>query len=79
MKKHTVSYFKRMINEHSETGQEVLNIVAKYLEHRGVLSMLHVLNKMEEEEISTLVDYLLLPKEIQQEETKKEDMVRNKP
>lgn len=71
LKKHTVSYFKRMINEHSETGQEVLNIVAKYLEHRGVLSMLHVLNKMEEEEISTLVDYLLLPKEIQQEETKK--------
>lgn len=71
LKKHTVSYFKRMINEHSETGQEVLNIVAKYLEHRGVLSMLHILNKMEEEEISTLVDYLLLPKEIQQEETKK--------
>lgn len=71
LKKHTVSYFKRMINEHSETGKEVLNIVAKYLEHRGVLSMLHVLNKMEEEEISTLVDYLLLPKEIQQEETKK--------
>ena len=71
LKKHTVSYFKRMINEHSETGQEVLNIIAKYLEHRGVLSMLHVLNKMEEEEISTLVDYLLLPKEIQQEETKK--------
>ena len=71
LKKHTVSYFKRMINEHSETGQEVINIIAKYLEHRGVLSMLHVLNKMEEEEISTLVDYLLLPKEIQQEETKK--------
>ena len=71
LKKHTVSYFKRMINEHSETGQEVLNIIAKYLEHRGVLSMLHVLNKMEEEEISTLVDYLILPKEIQQEETKK--------
>ena len=71
LKKHTVSYFKRMINEHSETGQEVLNIIAKYLEHRGVLSMLHVLNKMEEEEISTLIDYLLLPKEIQQEETKK--------
>lgn len=71
LKKHTVSYFKRMIKEHSETGKEVLNIVAKYLEHRGVLSMLHALNKMEEEEISTLVDYLLLPKEIQQEETKK--------
>ena len=73
LKKHTVSYFKRMINEHSQTGKEVLNIVAKYLEHRGVLSMLHVLNKMEEEEISTLVDYLLLPKEIQQEETKRRE------
>lgn len=71
LKKHTVSYFKNLIRNQTPKGKEVLNVVAKYLEDRGVLSILHVLNKMEEDEVSSLVDYLLLPKEIQQEETKK--------
>lgn len=78
LRKHSVSYFKRLISVQDAKGKEVLNIVAKYLEERGVLSILHVLNKMEQEEVSSLVDYLLLPKEIQQEETKKEVMVQNK-
>ena len=71
LKKHSVSYFKRLISLQNAKGREVLNVVAKYLEDKGVLSMLHVLNKMDEEEVSSLVDFLLLPKEIQQEETKK--------
>lgn len=71
LQKHTVRYFKRLISVQDAKGKEVLNIVAKYFEERGVLSILHVLNKMEQEEVSSLVDYLLLPKEIQQEETKK--------
>lgn len=71
LKKHSVSYFKRLISIPNATGEEVLNVVAKYLENRGVLSILHVLNKMAPEEVSSLIDFLLLPKEIQQEETKK--------
>lgn len=71
LKKHSVSYFKTKIKSQSAQGKEVLDIVAKYLEDRGVLSILHVLNRMDQEEVSFLVDYLLLPKEIQQEETKK--------
>ena len=71
LKKHSVSYFKGLIRHQTPKGKEVLNVVAKYLEDRGVLSILHVLNKMDEDEVSSLVDYLLLPKEIQQEETKK--------
>lgn len=71
LKKHSISYFKNLIRNQTPKGKEVLNIVAKYLEDRSVLSILHVLNKMEEDEVSSLVDYLLLPKEIQQEETKK--------
>lgn len=78
LKKHSVSYFKNLIRNQTPKGKGVLNIVAKYLEDRGVLSILHVLNKMEADEVSSLVDYLLLPKEIQQEETKKEVMVQNK-
>lgn len=71
LKKHSVSYFKTLIRNQTPKGKEVLNVVAKYLEDRGVLSILHVLNKLEEGEVGSLVDYLLLPKEIQQEETKK--------
>lgn len=71
LKKHSVSYFKRLMGIPNAKGKEVLNIVAKYLEDRGVLSILHVLNKMDKKEVNSLVDYLLLPKEIQQEETKK--------
>ena len=70
LKKHTIRYFKRLIGNDPK-GNEVLNVIAKYLENKGVLSILHALNKMDEKEISTLVDYLLLPKEIQQEETKR--------
>lgn len=71
LRKHTVSYFKRLISIQNTKGKEILNVVAKYLEDKGVLSILHVLNKMKQEEVSSLVDYLLLPKEIQQEETKR--------
>lgn len=71
LKKHSVSYFKKIIGNQTFKSQEILDIVAKYLKDRGVLSILHVLNKMGQEEVSSLVDYLLLPKEIQQEETKK--------
>lgn len=71
LKKHSVSYFKRLIGIPDAKGKEVLNVVAKYLEDRGVLSILHVLNKMDKKEVNSLVDFLLLPKEIQQEETKK--------
>lgn len=71
LKKHSVKYFKRKIRNQKAKGKEVLDIVAKYLADRGVLSVLQVLNRLEHEEISSLVDFLLLPKEIQQEETKR--------
>lgn len=71
LRKHSVGYFKTLIGNQTTKGKEVLNVVAKYLKDKGVMSILHVLNKMELDEVSSLVDYLLLPKEIQQEETKK--------
>lgn len=71
LKKHSVSYFKKKISRGGNGSQEVLNIIANYLKDRGVLSILQVLYRMDKEEVSSLVDFLLLPKEIQQEETKK--------
>lgn len=71
LKKHSVSYFKSRIRNKKGNWKKVLNVIAKYLEEKSVLSILHVFNKMEMEEVSSIVDHLLLPKEIQQEETKK--------
>lgn len=71
LKKHSVSYFKKKISRGGNGSQEVLDIIANYLKDRGVLSILQVLYRMDQEEVSSLVDFLLLPKEIQQEETKK--------
>ena len=71
LRKHSVSFFKNLIRNQTSKREAVLNVVAKYLEDKGVVSILHVLNKLEAAEVSSLVDYLLLPKEIQQEETKK--------
>ena len=71
LKKHSVSYFKKKISRGGNGSQEVLDIIANYLKDRGVLSILQVLYRMDKEEVSSLVDFLLLPKEIQQEETKK--------
>lgn len=70
LKKHSVSYFKKKISRGGNGSQEVLDIIANYLKDRGVLSILQVLYRMDKEEVSSLVDFLL-PKEIQQEETKK--------
>lgn len=71
LKKHSVHFFKNKIAKGGRNSQMILDIVAEYLEERGILSILHVLNKMDEDEVNSLVDFLLLPKEIQQEETKK--------
>lgn len=71
LKKHSVSYFKTKIKKGGQQGEKVLDKVANYLKDHGVLSILGILKKMNEVEISSLVDNLLLPKEIQQEETKR--------
>ena len=69
LKKHPVSFFKRLIS--SNRVPAALDIITKYLVERGVLSILGVFYKISREELNSIVSYLLLPKEIQQEETKR--------
>lgn len=71
LEKHSIRYFKNKIANGGNDSIQVLDIIARYLENRGILFILHVLNKMTEDEISSLVDFLILPKEIQQEEAKR--------
>ncbi len=71
LKKHIVCYFKKRINTQTPAGRVFLDVFVEYLVDKGVLSMLHVLKRMNKKEVEIFVDCLLLPKEIQQEETKK--------
>ena len=73
LKKHIISYYKNIIKgkANSAKSQKVLDVVAQYLCDRGVLKVLRLLGEMGQDGIDTLVDCLLLPKEIQQEETKR--------
>lgn len=71
LKKHTLNYFKNKIKSGKEDSEKVLDIIVGYLEDRGLLPILRILNRMGKDEVISLVDFMLLPKEIQQEETKK--------
>lgn len=71
LKKHLVSYFERLISKRSEKSDVSLSIITDYLEQRGVSAILSMMKKMSEDEVNAIVHYLLLPKEIQQEETKR--------
>lgn len=71
LKKHTVNYFENLINTESDNSDLVLHIITQYLIERGVLSVLKVIKNIKQKELESLVCYLMLPKEIQQEETKR--------
>ena len=73
LKKHVVSFFKSLItNEKDKSKADIaLSIINNYLIDRGVLSILNILKRMDLEETDSLVRNLLLPKEVQQEETKR--------
>lgn len=71
LKKHSVAFFETLISKRKRNYKEALNIIIRYLEGKGIFFILNALNKLTEEEIDSIVSYFLLPKEIQQEETKR--------
>lgn len=80
LEKHNVSFFKSLtklkpnneINrEKNKKARKAIEIISKYLISKGIISILGALKKLNHEEIATLVDNLVLPKEIQQAETKR--------
>lgn len=71
LKKHAVSYFKNRIKQNKSGKDEIIDGIAGFLVDRGVSSVLKIFSKMSRDEVGDLVDKLLLPNEIQQEETKR--------
>ena len=73
LKKHGVSFFKSIITngKDHEKSETALSTITDYLIERGTLQMLNTLKRMDWDETDSLVKNLLLPKEVQQEETKR--------
>ncbi len=80
LEKHNVSFFKSLTKLKAETevnkarnkkAKKAIEIIANYLISKGIISILIALKKLNQQEITALIDNLILPKEIQQAETKR--------
>ncbi len=80
LEKHNINFFKTLTKKKTESeanklknkkSQKAIEIITKYLISKGIISILGALKKMDQIEITALIDNLILPKEIQQAETKR--------
>lgn len=70
--KHPLNYFKRLISSSdSLKSDKSAEIIAKYLVDKQLIEILEVFAQIEREEIETIIEKLILPKEIQQAEAKR--------
>lgn len=84
LEKHNVSFFKSLtrirsnngpnrtlIAIHNRKANKAIEIISEYLISKGIITILLSLKKLNRDEISSLIDNLIIPKEIQQAETKR--------
>ena len=80
LEKHNVSFFKTLTKLKQDTeankqknkkAKKAIEIITNYLIAKGIISILGALKKLDLQEITALIDNLILPKEIQQAETKR--------
>lgn len=80
LEKHNVNFFKSSTKlkaenpkneERNNKAKKAIKIIANYLISKGIISILGALKKLNLQEITALIDNLILPKEIQQAETKR--------
>jgi hypothetical protein len=70
--KHPLSYFKNLItSKDANLSKKSVEIISKYLIDRQLLDILRLFKKLQQSEIETIIDKLILPKEIQQAEAKR--------
>lgn len=70
--KHPLSYFKNLLNSRdTRLADKSAEIISKYLIDKQLIEILLVLKKLTVTEINTIVEKLILPKEIQQAEAKR--------
>ena len=71
LKKHDVPYFKRLISTGGESAKIAVGIIVDYLIDKGVVTILQTIKSVSRDQLQVVVDSLISPKEVQQEETKR--------
>lgn len=71
LKKHDIPYFKRLILRGGDFAQIAVEIIADYLINKGLLTILQTIKDVGHDQLQVVVDSLISPKEVQQEETKR--------
>ena len=71
LKKHDVPYFKRLISKGGESAKIAVGIIVDYLIDKGVVTILQTIKSVSRDQLQVVVDSLISPKEVQQEETKR--------
>ena len=71
LKKHDVPYFKRLISKGGESAKIAVGIIVDYLINKGVVTILQTIKSVSRDQLQVVVDSLISPKEVQQEETKR--------
>ncbi len=70
--KHPLTYFKNLITgKNQNLAKKAVEIITKHLIDRQLLDILELFKKLQQSEIETIVEKLILPKEIQQAEAKR--------
>ena len=70
LQKHNVPYFKRRLKR-TESAQIAVEIIVDYLINKGLITILKTIKSVGHEHLQVVVDSLISPKEVQQEETKR--------
>ena len=70
LKKHNLSFFKRLLKK-GDSAQIAVEIIADYLINKGLITILKTIKSVGHEHLQVVVDSLITPKEVQQEETKR--------
>ena len=71
LKKHDVPYFKHLISKGGESAKIAVGIIVDYLINKGVVTILQTIKSVSRDQLQVVVDSLISPKEVQQEETKR--------
>ena len=72
LNKKPLSFFIKLIsNNNKNLARRSLDIISSYLIARGLVKILHAISKVNENELDTIIEKLILTKEVQQAEAKR--------
>lgn len=71
LKKHSTSFFKHLVTRKGKKAETAARIIIDYLINKGLVTILRTIKNVSKEQLQVVVDSLILPKEVQQEESKR--------